>query len=120
MPNVIGQSLVLREDIERPVQLVAVVPDALFTGPRGQSTPAFVFVPHTPSERGLGTATFYVRHRSNDQAVASAVRRSMAQIDQRVPVVSMTSMIGAIDTLTAPQRMDREDGNSFRSRLASD
>ena len=90
---------------KRPVQLVAVAPDALFTGPRGQSTPAFVFVPHTPSERGVGTATFYVRHRSNDQAVASAVRRSMAEIDQRVPVVSMTSMMDAIDTLTAPQRM---------------
>jgi predicted permease len=105
MPNVIGQLLVLREDIERQVQLVAVVPDALFTGPRGQSAPAFVFVPQAPSERGVGTATFYVRHRSNDQAVASAVRTSMAEIDQRVPVVSMTSMIDAISTLTAPQRM---------------
>jgi putative ABC transport system permease protein len=103
--NVIGQALVLHEDVEREVRLVAVVPDALFTGPRGQSTPAFVFLPQQSSERDNGTATFYVRYRGDDQGVASAVRRSIAEVDQRVPVVSMTSMREAIGTLTAPQRM---------------
>ena len=82
-----------------------MVPDALFTGPRGQSTPAFVFVPQEPSERGIGTTTFYGRHRSSeDGAVAPAISRGIAAIDQRVPVVSITSMKNAIDTLTAPQR----------------
>jgi predicted permease len=105
MPNVVGQALVLHEDPERQVQLVAVVPDALFTGPRGQAAPAFVFLPQGSSERRVGTATFYVRHRGNDQAVASLVRRTMTETDQRVPVVSITSMTDSISALTAPQRM---------------
>ena len=104
-PNVVGQTLVLQDEVERQVEVVGVVPDGLFTGPRGQAVPAFVFLPSTQSAGARSVSTLYARVDRRSELTAATLRRAIGEIEPRVAIASISTMVDAIDTLTAPQRV---------------
>ncbi len=96
----IGQSLLIGNRDER-VEIVGVVPDALFDGPNHDPHPRYLFVaeqqmPGTPPI----DLSFMLRHRGTVDAVTPMVSRTIAAVDAALPIVWMTTMNARLAMVT--------------------
>jgi predicted permease len=88
-----------------PMRVDGIAPDVSFTGFMDASQPRALFLPEQQSARGPGLVTFLIRYSGpTDQAVATA-RAALNQVDNRLPIVSMTTMNAALDDASSPVRI---------------
>jgi len=101
--SAIGRTLVLGND-RRTVTVVAVVPNALFSGYANRERPAYVLLPYVEREPSSGQVNLYIRHQGSLDLVASEVRRAIRDVDDRVPIVDMRSLDNELSAATWPVR----------------
>jgi len=88
----LGKTLFIGERNER-VEIVGVVPGALFDGPTRDPHPRYIFVAEQQTPTAPSTdPSFIVRHRGGIEAMAPVVSRAIAEIDVSLPIVSLTTM----------------------------
>ena len=96
----IGQPLFISERSER-VEIVGVVPDALFDGPNHDPHPRYLFV---AEQQMPGNPTidlsFFIRHRGSIEAMTPIVSRAIAEVDAGVPIAQMTTMNARLAMVT--------------------
>jgi predicted permease len=89
----------------RPLEVIAVVPNALFNGPSHDGQPSIVFVPEHLRGPGAPRATFYVRHHGPVETAAPALRAALRQSFPEFAVEMMTPIEQALADLVSPIRM---------------
>jgi predicted permease len=88
----IGQPLFIGDRHDR-VEVVGVVPDALFDGPSHDPQPRYLFVAEQqmPGNPPMDPS-FVIRHRGAVEAVTPLIGRAIAEVDAGLPIVSMATM----------------------------
>jgi hypothetical protein len=96
----IGQPLFIGDRRER-VDVVGIVPDALFDGPGRDPHPRYVFVAEQqmPGNPPLDPS-FVIRYRGTLEAVTPLVGRAIAEAEAELPIVSMATMKARLATVT--------------------
>ena len=84
-------------------EIVGVVGDFKHEGLR-ESVEPFVFFPYPQDERPSGL-TFYVRSSRPETEMAAAIRRTVREIDQNLPVFDLKPMRALIDGATTTERL---------------
>jgi putative ABC transport system permease protein len=84
-------------------EIVGVVTDYKHDGLRVKVKPT-VFFPYPQDERPTGL-TFYVRSSRSGPEIAAAVRKSVRDLDQNLPVFNMKPMSALIDEVTTTERL---------------
>jgi predicted permease len=97
----IGHPLFIGERREQ-VEIVGVVPDALFDGPNHDPHPRYLFVaeqqmPGNPPE----DLSFIIRHRGTVEAITPVVSRAIGEVDAGLPIVWMSTMNARLAMVTA-------------------
>ncbi len=94
--NPIGRQFTIG-DSKQPVQIVGVVKDGKYSDVR-EKKQRFVFLPYAQAyNAGIGPMTFYLRTAQDPDAIGSAVRAAMHEVDPNVPAFSMITMERQID-----------------------
>ena len=99
----IGRTLLMGTE-RLPVEVVAVTPNALFSGYATQTHPAFVLVAQRQRRAAPGITSFYIRHTGTLEAAAGEIRRALRDVDARVPIVYMRTLDTELDAATWPVR----------------
>jgi hypothetical protein len=100
-----GHTLVIGGRSER-VEVVGVIPDALFDGPSRDPHPRYLFVAEQQMPSGpLTDPSFLVRHRGTIDAIAPVVSRVIGEVDAGLPIVSMSTMNARLATVTELETM---------------
>ncbi len=90
-------------DVVADREIVGVVGDYKHDGLRESVKPT-VFFPYPQDERPAGL-TFYVRSSRSGTEIAAAVRRTVRELDQNLPVFNMKPMSALIDEVTTTERL---------------
>jgi predicted permease len=101
--SAIGRTLLLGNDRQN-VTVVAVVPNALFSGYGNREHPAYVLLPYMDSEASSGQVNLYIRYQGSLDLVASEVRRTIREVDERVPIVYLRLLDTELSAATWPIR----------------
>jgi hypothetical protein len=100
-----GRTLVIGDRNER-VEVVGVIPNALFDGPSRDPHPRYLFVAEQQMPSGpLTDPSFLVRHRGTLDAIAPVVSRVVGEVDSGLPIVSMSTMNARLATVTELETM---------------
>jgi len=97
--------ILLYGDVRQPHEIVAIVPNANFTGFRLDPTPNFVFLPEHQRAEDRGFARFYVRYLGALETVVPALRASLRQSFPGLAVDSIVPMDAALAETTMPIRL---------------
>jgi predicted lysophospholipase L1 biosynthesis ABC-type transport system permease subunit len=89
----------------QPLEVIGVVPNALFNGPNHDGQPSMVFLPEHVRPQGSGRATFYVRYRGSLEALAPALRAGLRESFPAMAVETMTPVEQALAETIAPIRI---------------
>lgn len=96
----VGDSILIGDRNER-VEVVGVVPDALFDGPNHDPHPRYLLV---AEQQTPGTSprdpSFIIRHRGSIEAVTPVVSRAIGEVDAGLPIVSMSAMNARLALVT--------------------
>lgn len=88
----LGQSIFIGERNER-VEIVGVVPDALFDGPNHDPHPRYLFVAEQQMPGGPPIdLSFIIRHRGTIEAIAPVITRAIGDVDAALPIAWMSTM----------------------------
>jgi predicted permease len=101
----IGHAVFIGERTER-VEIVGVVPDALFDGPNHDPHPRYLFVAEQqmPGNPPIDPS-FIIRHRGSVEAVTPVVSRAIAEVDAGLPIVWMSTMKARLAMVTELETM---------------
>ena len=96
----IGHPVFIGERDER-VEIVGVVPDALFDGPNHDPHPRYLFVAEQqmPGNSPIDPS-FIIRHRGTVEAVTPLVSRAIGAVDAGLPIVVMSTMNARLAMVT--------------------
>jgi hypothetical protein len=96
----IGHAVMIGDRADR-VEIVGVVPDALFDGPNHDPRPRYLFVAEQqlPSSPSIDPS-FIIRHRGTLEAVTPVVTRAIGEVDAGLPIVSMSTMTARLAMVT--------------------
>ncbi len=96
----IGHPVFIGDRNER-VEIVGVVPDALFDGPNHDPHPRYLLVAEQqmPGSPPIDP-TFIIRHRGTVEAVTPVVSRAIGEVDAGLPIVSMSTMNARLAIVT--------------------
>ena len=86
----------------RPVDIVGVTPNALFSGYDSQTRPNFVLLSQENEPAPPGDISFYIRFSGTLEAIAPAIGRALREVDARMPIVYMRTVDTELDTGTWP------------------
>ena len=89
---------------QEAVEVVGVMPNALFSGFRRDANPNFIFRSEMQDPGVPGETTFYIRYPGSLDAVVSAVSRAVRDVDANVPLVSVRTMDTQLDSAKWPVR----------------
>ncbi len=89
--------------VTHDIEIVGVVEDTLYEGPRSGLHPQVVF-PLLQSG-GLDQASFYVRTANNPEAMFPVLRRVVAAIDSSIPVHEMRTLEMQLDETLSTERL---------------
>lgn len=96
----LAQSVVIGDRNER-VEIVGVIPDALFDGPNHDPHPGYLFVAEQQVPGGRPTdLSFVVRHRGSLEAITPIVGRAIGDVDAALPIAAMSSMQARLALVT--------------------
>jgi predicted permease len=101
--SAVGQTVRVGKD-SQAVEIVGVMPNALFSGFRRDANPNFILRSELEEPGPPGEATFYVRYGGNLDAITSTLRRATLDVDTRVPIVSVRTMETQRDSAKWPVR----------------
>ena len=97
----IGHALSIGDDDE-PVEIVGVVPDALVDGPSHDRHPRYLFLAEQQTPGNLPIdPSFIIRHRGTHDAVTPLVSRAIGEVDDGLPIVTMSTMNARLALVTA-------------------
>ena len=99
----VGQTLRVGSD-QQTVEVVGVMPNALFSGFRRDANPNFIFRSEVAEPGPPGEATFYLRYSGSLDAVTAAVRRAALDVDTKAPIVAVRTMEAQLDSAKWPIR----------------
>ena len=96
----IGHPVFISDRAEQ-VDIVGIVPDALFDGPNHDPHPRYVFVaeqqmPGNPP----ADLSFIIRHRGTLEAITPVVSRAIGEVDAGLPIVWMSTMNARLAMVT--------------------
>lgn len=96
----IGHPVFIGDGSDR-VEIVGVIPDALFDGPSHDPHPRYLLVaeqqtPGSPTR----DPSFIIRHRGTIEAVTPVVSRAIGEVDAGLPIVSMSTMNARLAMVT--------------------
>jgi putative ABC transport system permease protein len=96
----IAQPLFIGDGNER-VEIVGVVPDALFDGPNHDPHPRYLFIAEQqmPGNPPIDPS-FVIRHRGAVDIITPVVTRAIAEVDAGLPIVSMSTMNARLAMVT--------------------
>jgi predicted permease len=101
----VGHSLMIGDRDER-VEIVGVVPDALFDGPNRDPNPRYLLVAEQQTPSGpAGDPSFVIRHRGTLDAIAPVVGKAIGEVDAALPIVSMSTMNSRLALVTEQETM---------------
>ena len=98
--SAIGETVILPR-LSEPIQVIGVAPNAFFSGLGAGSQPNYIFLAEQQDEaRATGGAgfldsgetTFYLKYAGSQEAVMSAIRQAVHDVDERIPIVYLRSM----------------------------
>jgi hypothetical protein len=96
----IGHPVLIGDRNER-VEIVGVIPDALFDGPSHDPYPRYLLVAEQQTPGNPPTdQSFIIRHRGTLDAVTPVVSRAIAEVDAGLPIVSMSTMTARLAIVT--------------------
>lgn len=96
----LGQQLFVG-DRKEPVEIVGVVPDALFDGPSHDPRPRYLFLAEQQMPGNPPTdPSFIIRHRGTLEAITPVVTRTIGEVDAGLPIVSMATMNARLSLVT--------------------
>ena len=88
-------------DGNEPVEIVGVVPDALFDGPSHDPEPRYLFVAEQQMPGNPPTdSNFIIRYRGTLEAVTPMVTRAIGEVDAGLPIVSIATMTARLSLVT--------------------
>ena len=99
----VGQTLRVGSD-QQTVEVIGVMPNALFSGFRRDANPNFIFRSQVAEPGPPGEATFYLRYSGSLDALTVAVRRAALQVDTNAPIVAIRTMEAQLDSAKWPVR----------------
>ena len=99
----IGRSLFYGRQREREAEIVGVAPNVLFNGNRVSGN-SYLLLPASGDQRDPGERTLYLRYSGRLEAVAPAIGQAIRTEDSRVPVVSLRTLDGQLETDFWPVR----------------
>jgi predicted permease len=99
----IGRRLFYGRQREREAEIVGVAPNVLFNGNRVSGN-SYVLLPASADPRDPGERTLYLRYSGRLEAVAPAIGQTIRTEDSRVPVVSLRTLDGQLQTDFWPVR----------------
>lgn len=92
---------VLIGDRNDQVEIVGVIPDALFDGPNHDPHPGYLLVAEQQTPGNAPTdPSFIIRHRGAVEAVTPVVTRAIGEVDAGLPIVSMSTMNARLALVT--------------------
>jgi predicted permease len=100
-----------RPDSIPDTEIVGVVEDSLYEGPR-QGVRRQVFFPFPQMNQTVGAA-FYVRTSADSAAVFAAVRRKVLVLDGTLPVYEMKTLEGQLDETLGTERLTAALSTAF-------
>ena len=96
----IGHPVFIANQAE-PLEIVGIVPDALFDGPMHDPHPRYLFV---AEQQMTGNSpidpSFLIRHRGTVEAVTPVVTRAIGEADAGLPIVLMSTMNARLALVT--------------------
>ena len=96
----IGHALLIGDGKDQ-VEIVGIVPDALYDGPSHDPHPRYLFVAEqqTPGNPPIDPS-FIVRHRGSVEATTQVASLGIADVDAALPIVSMSTMNARLAIVT--------------------
>lgn len=95
----VGQQLSIGE--REQVEVVGVVPDALFDGPSRDPHPRYLFVAEQQTAGNRPTdPSFMLRYHGTLEAVTPVVTRAIGEIEAGLPIVAVSTMSGRLALVT--------------------
>ncbi len=96
----IGHPVFIGDHNER-VEIIGIVPDALFDGPNHDPHPRYLLVAEQqmPGNPPIDPS-FIIRHRASVEAVTPIVSRAIGEVDAGLPIVSMSTMNARLAIVT--------------------
>jgi predicted permease len=94
-----------RPDTKTTIEIVGMIKDFRFRTMRDDQEPEHVFFPFAPTGPLAGNGTFYVRVRGEPENAFSSIRAAVAEVDARLPLVTLTTVDGRIDGALRSERM---------------
>jgi predicted permease len=91
------------DDVKLDVQIVGVVRDSKNVDLR-QEIPPYVLVPYSHSSH-FGNATFYVRTSQNPVSLATAVRKTVRDYDEKLSVFDLRTLTAQVDDIVFTDRL---------------
>jgi predicted permease len=101
--SAVGRTLLMGPE-RRPLEVIGVVPDALFSGYGTQMRPSFIFLSARRGRTQAGPTTFYVRYSGTLESAVAEVRRALRDVDTRIPIVYNRTLHTELDAATWPVR----------------
>ena len=96
----IGHPVFIGDRAER-VEIVGIVPDALFDGPNHDPHPRYLFVAEQQMPGNPPTdLSFIIRHRGTLEAITPVVSRAIGEVDAGLPIVWMSTMNARLAMVT--------------------
>ena len=88
-------------DAKEGVEIIGIVPDALFDGPNHDPHPRYLFVAEQqmPGNPPIDPS-FIIRHRGTVEAATPTVSRAIGEVDAGLPIVSMSTMNARLALVT--------------------
>jgi predicted lysophospholipase L1 biosynthesis ABC-type transport system permease subunit len=101
--SALGQTVSVGKS-QQTVEIIGVMPNALFSGFRRDANPNFILRSEAGEPGPPGEATFYVRYDGNLEIITSALRHATLDVDANVPIVSVRTMAAQLDSAKWPVR----------------
>ena len=102
--SALGQMLAVGRNRDA-VEVVGVVPNALFDGPVRNPRPLYVLV---AEQQVSGDTTidprFYIRYRGALESVTASISKAIAEVDADLPIVSIATMNSRLDEVLTIER----------------
>lgn len=96
----IGHPVFIGDRTER-IEIVGIVPDALFDGPNHDPHPRYLFVAEQQMPGNPPTdLSFLIRHRGTLEAITPVVSRAIGEVDAGLPIVWMSTMNARLAMVT--------------------
>jgi macrolide transport system ATP-binding/permease protein len=89
--SAVGQTMIVGQD-QQVVEIVGVMPNALFSGYRRDASLNFVLRSGLQEPGAPGETTFYLKYSGSLDPVAPALVRAVREVDANVPVVAVRTM----------------------------